>query len=444
MKKPINKILTLLFGKNLQCGVIILFATFFSSTAFALPRIQTWLTKSGVPVYFIQTHSTPMLLASLLFNAGSAYDGSNSGLAALTNALFGLGTDKLSEQEIADQFANVGANFNQISGRNFAVLSLRCLSSQKSLDTVVPLFNQVLTQLNFSAASFSRARQQLQASIKSEQQDPGEVANKTFYKALYGMAPYAQPVLGSLDSVKTLTKHEVLNFYHHYYTGHNATVLLVGDITKIQAYSIAAQLVKGLPGGKRYRLESNAQPAKPKIIKVKFPSNQATVLLGNLSAPLHSSDHYALVVGNYILGGSGLTSLLVKQVRERYGLSYAVSSGFDSVFGLRPFVISFQTKLSSTQQAIDVAQHTLMSFLQKGPSQAELQATKNYLIGSFLLGLDSNAKLMNVLTSMVQFHYPLDYLQNYRQRIAAVTTADVKAAMNKYINPRQLVTVIVG
>lgn len=437
-----NKLLSLF---NRKTSVALLLGSFCLSTAVAMPTIQTWRTKTGTPVYLIQTNSVPMLLVELLFNAGSAYDQTNHGLASLTNSLFGLGTTKLSEQDIANGFAEQGADFSMDVGKSFATLNLRCLSSPASLAKVVPLFHQVITQLKFSDDSFQRVKSQLLAGIKSQQQDPGEVAKQAFFKALYGGSPYAHPTAGTLTSVNALTKKQALNFYHNYYTQRNLSVLLVGDVDRTKAMVLAQHLTSGLPIGKSHHLAIKAKPAKkPRVVKVNFPTNQAAVRLGMLSAPVRSPEQYALTIGNQILGGSGLTSLLAQQVRERYSLSYAVGSLFIPAFGLQPFMVGLQTKTASVQKAIHVAKQTMARFLSQGPSKQALKEAKDYLIGSFPLGLDSNAKLMSVLTYLVQFHYPLNYLKTYRQHIAAVTVSQVKSAMNHYLSVNKLVTVVVS
>lgn len=425
--------------------VVAALSCFYISAAVAMPTIQTWQTKSKTPVYFIQTKSVPMLLVELLFNAGSAYDQSHYGLASLTNSLFGLGTAQLSEQAIANGFSDQGADFDMDIGRNFATLDLRCLSSSDSLAKVVPLFHQVVTQLQFSKASFQRVKNQLLAGIKSQQQDPGEVANQAFYKALYGSSAYSHPVAGTLSVVKSISVDQALRFYHDYYTQRNLRILLVGDISRAKAAALALKLESGLPLGQRHHLAINARASKhARLVNINFPTNQAAIRIGMLSAPLRSPEQYALIVGNQVVGGSGLTSLLAQQVRERYGLSYSVGSLFIPAFGLQPFMIGLQTKTASVQKAINVAQKTLADFLRQGPTPLELRDAKNYLIGSFPIGLDSNAKLMTVLSFMVQFNYPLNYLQTYREKIAAVTAGEVKSAMNRYLNAKQLVTVVVS
>jgi zinc protease len=168
------------------------------------------------------------------------------------------------------------------------------------------------------------------------------------------------------------------------------------------------------------------------------------VLIGQPGYPRRDPDHFALTLGNYVLGGGGFVSRLTEQVREKRGLAYSVYSGFSPGLAAGAFTIGFQTRPDQADEAVKVARSVLEKFVAEGPTAAELQAAKDNLIGGFPLLLDSNRKLVGNVANIAWNELPLDYLDTWTARMNAVTVADVKAAFQRKLQPDRMVTVMVG
>jgi zinc protease len=194
------------------------------------------------------------------------------------------------------------------------------------------------------------------------------------------------------------------------------------------------------------------QPAVPEVQplaapvqqNIAFASAQAHVLMGQPGFARSDPDFLALLVGNHILGGGGFVSRLTEEVREKRGLSYSVYSGFNPGLHAGAFVISLQTRPDQAAQAVQVAREVLTRFVAQGPTPAELRAAKDNLIGGFALRIDSNRKLLGNVVNIATNGLPLDYLEHWRQRVEAVTVADIRAAMQRKLQPERMVTVTVG
>ncbi len=158
----------------------------------------------------------------------------------------------------------------------------------------------------------------------------------------------------------------------------------------------------------------------------------------------HDPDYFPLIVGNYVLGGGGFVSRLMQQVREQRGLSYGVSSYFNPMAQAGPFQIGLQTKQEQAEQALQVVRDTVAGYLRDGPTETELQAAKDNLIGGFSLRIDSNRKILGNIAAIGFYDLPLDYLDTWTAQVAKVTTAQIKAAFNRKIQLDKLSTVIVG
>jgi zinc protease len=155
-------------------------------------------------------------------------------------------------------------------------------------------------------------------------------------------------------------------------------------------------------------------------------------------------DFFALLVGNHILGGGGFTSRLTQEVREKRGLSYSVYSYFSPGLHAGAFAIGLQTRPDQAAQAVQVSKDVLAKFVKDGPTKEELQAAKDNLIGGFALRIDSNRKLLDNVANIAWVNLPLDYLDNWTQRIDKISTTDIQAALQRKLQPEKMVTVVVG
>ena len=425
----------------------ILILAFVSASAFAekpMVKIQHWKTQNGVPVYFVQAKEIPMLDLSVIFDAGSSRDGNFSGVANFTSGMLNEGTKTLNANQIAEQFDDVGANFGSSAGRDMANVSLRSLTAGKYLQPALTTFANVLSGSNFPEKAFERVKKQILVGLQRQQQQPGSIASKAFYKALYGNQPYGHPVSGSTDSVNKITRGDLENFYKQYYVAHNAIVVMVGNLSKSQAEVIAQQVVAGLPEGQKASPLPLAKANTGEVEHISFPSEQTHVAIGQVGINRKNPDYFPLLVGNYILGGGSLVSRLFNQVRDKQGLAYSVYSNFSRLRERGPFVIRLQTRNAKAENAIEITQQVVGNFITKGPTAKELDAAKKNIIGSFPLGIASNASIMGNVANIAYYHLPLDYLDTYVKKINAVTIKQIKLAFQKYLHPESFVIVTVG
>jgi zinc protease len=224
----------------------------------------------------------------------------------------------------------------------------------------------------------------------------------------------------------------------------------VGAINRSQADAMVTQLLAGLPADARAVCPALPQVAEVAPLtraseqRIAFDSAQAHVLLGQPGYKRNDPDFFALLVGNYILGGGGFVSRLTNEVREKRGLSYSVQSYFSPGLHAGAFTIGLQTRPDQADQALKVSRDVLAGFVADGPTEAELQAAKDNLIGGFALRLDSNRKLLDNVANIAWNELPLDYLDRWTQHVQSITVADIKAAFQRKLQPGKMVTVVLG
>lgn len=408
-------------------------------------KLQHWKTTTGVPVTFVQTASPNMIDLEIVFHAGSAYDGEKEGLALLTGSLLDEGTSHLSTDEIAQKFDDVGAIYHVDVNRDMAVVGLRSLSDVSFFTPALQNFIQVLTAPSFPQDAFDRVKNQMLIGLEQELQSPTDIAKKNFYRSLYGQQPYGHTVTGSTESVSKLSREDVQQFYAKYFTAKNALLTMVGNMSLEQAKLVSEQVTKNLAMGAAIEPLSPAKANTLPVTKnVNFPSQQTTVLLGDLGITPQAPEYFPLQVGNYILGGGALVSRLFDQVREKHGLVYGINSHFVPLQGKGPFVIFLQTRNDEAQKAITMTQELLKDFIKTGPTEAELSTAKKNIIGGFPLAFDSNSDIIEQITYLSFYNLPDNYFDSYRDNIAAVTKEQIIDAFQKQLNLDALVLVTVG
>jgi len=430
---------------HLLSFMLITWFTAFCNLTQAAAKIEHWQTPQGSRVYYVHTEGLPMVDIQVAFDAGSARDGSQFGLSALTSALLDTGAGQWNADEIAQRFESVGAQFGAGISSDMASVSLRTLTDKPLFDKALETVQVILAKPSFNEADFQREKSRTLAGLKQQEESPADLAGIAFYKALYGDHPYGHPSSGLIPTVSVLTVSDLRSFYQKYYVAANAMVVIVGDLTRQQAEQTAEKLVGGLPVGQKPEpLPEVLMPVKAGMQHIEFPSSQTHVLVGMPGSYRKDPDYFTLYVGNHILGGGALVSKLFDEVREKRGLAYSASSSFAPMFRSGPFAISLQTRNDQTGQALDVVNKTLADFIAKGPTEAELVAAKKNITGGFAMRFDTNKKLASYVSMIGFYEMPLDYLDTFEQNVDKVTAASVKDAFKRRIDPQLMQTITVG
>jgi zinc protease len=414
-----------------------------AQAALAGVKIEHWTSPSGARVYFVEARALPILDVQVDFAAGSMFDPPGKmGTAALTRATLGLGAGKLDETAIAEQLADIGANLGGGADTDRASIALRTLSAADKREPALDLLRTVLHAPRFDAAIFEREKARTIAGLKEALTQPAAIGGKAFWAALYPDHPYGRQA--SPESVAALTRDDLSAFHARYYTPANASITLVGDLSRGEAERVAESIARGLPRGAAAVLPAAPAPAPGSTVKLAHPASQAHILIGLPTIERGNPDFFPLLVGNYTLGGGGFVSRLMKEVRDKRGYAYSVYSYFSPLRQTGPFQIGLQTKRSQAADAIKVAREVLEDFVREGPTAEELAAAQANLTGSFPLRLDSNKKILDNVAVIAFYGLPLDYLDHFQDKVRAVTAEQVKAAFARRVRPTDLITVTVA
>jgi zinc protease len=421
----------------------------FLIAAFATPAAALEIKRSVLPdgavLLVSEQHQLPMVTVTIAFDAGARRDPEGkAGLASLTASSLTLGTKELSATQFNQKVDFMGSSISVGAGTDYAQASFTSL--KKYEDTTLGLLAAALTEPALSDAEITRKRDERLAGIKAQEEQPDYVAGVTFHKALYGNAPYGHPAQGTSESVAKLTPADVRDFYHAHYKVGSAVIAVVGDVN---ADEVRARLEKALDALKG-TVPAQAEPPAPSVTSGIHPTLvdrsvvQATIILGSGGIARSNPDYYRLQVMNYILGGGGFASRLMKIVRSKNGLAYGISSGFDAGKFPGSFAVDTQTKNKSSNEALQLIVEQLRDIQDHPVSDAELASAKKYLIGSFPLKLDRQSSIASFILQVELYSLGIDYADRYPKLIGAVTKDDIQRVAKEYLHPDALVLVAVA
>ena len=428
--------------------------------AMAAIPVQHWTQPSGAGVFLVESPTIPMVDVQIDFDAGGRRDPadkaglarvaagmSSKGITAANPASGGPYDIALDENQLGEAWADLGAGFGAGASSDRMSFSLRSLSYPDLLPKAVQLAARQLGEPAFPDAVWQRERQRIAASIREANTRPATVAGRAFGPAVYGDHPYGYDM--TEESLQRISVQDMMQMYRRLIQPCRAKVSIVGAVTRAQADALVTALLSRLPSG-----TAGCEPlppvaevpplAEPVVREIQFASAQAHILIGQPGYKRKDPDYFAMMLGNYILGGGGFVSRLSQEVREKRGLSYSVYSYFSPGLHTGAFTLGLQTRPDQATQAIQVSRDVVARFVAEGPTEGELKAAKDNLIGGFPLLIDSNRKLLDNIASIAWNGLPLDYLDTWTRQVDRVTVADVKAAFARKLQPQRMVTVIVG
>lgn len=419
--------------------------------AIAAPRanaleIKRMRLADGAILLVSEEHQLPMVTVSIAFDAGGRRDPKGkAGLAVLTASCMNQGTKTIPAAEFNQKADFMGSSVGVSAGRDYAVASMTSLKKYEK--QTLALLAGILTGPGLRTADIERKRAQQIANIKSNQEQPDYVADVDFIKTLFGAGtPYGHPQIGTAKSVAKLTPADVREFYREHYKTGGAVIAVVGDVSAENVKALLEHDLAGLSGSVAPQAPP-PPPEAPRGLQAKLIDRnvrQANIIMGFGGIARANPDYYKIQVMNYILGGGGFASRLMKVVRTQHGLAYSIGSLFDARKFPGPFAVVLQTKNRSSNEAIKLVLEQLHEMRRSEVSPTEIASAKKYLIGSFPIKLDRQSAIAGFLLGIQLDHLGLNYADNYPKLIGAVTRQDVLQVARKYLHPDSILLVAVA
>ncbi len=418
-----------------------------ASRPLKLPTVTETTTSSGLQVLAAERGPLPLVAMRLVMRAGSTTDPKDKhGLADFTARLLRRGTARMSADELDEAIEFVGASLAAAVHED--VMSVYVTTPAEHLPEMLSVLAQLVREPSFPEKEVEQARERALAQFANDLDDPGTIADRAFTRALWGDHPYGHDVGGSASHVRTFTREDVVRFHRERMGPRGALLTVVGAV---KPQRVAAEAEKAFAGwGHKDQAEPATVPPLEhvsqagRVVLVDKPDQtQSQVRIGGPGYRIGHPDYFAATAMNIALGG-GFTSRLVNAVRVERGLSYGVSSYFDSLSAGGTFAISTFTKTQSTREIIDVALGEVAQVRERGITPRELLTAQTYLAGLYPLRTETNESVASILADIRIHGLGDDWVELFRDRLRAVTPKQVKAVAAKYLFPQAPAIVVLG
>jgi zinc protease len=386
----------------------------------------------------------PLIAMQFGVPGGAAQDQpGKEGTAYFVSGMLDEGAGDIKSEAFQERLEELAVDFSFDASRDAFTGGVKTLSRNK--DEAFSLLKLALTAPRMDQDAVDRVREQIVSSIKIDDEDPEKVSSSAWFKMVFQGHPYANPVKGTLDSVRSLTPADLKNFVRSTFSREHLSVSVVGDISADELKNVLDTVFGELPEKAQLRTVPEAEwqaKASSTVIPLALP--QSVVTFGQQGLKRKDPDFMAAYILNYIIGGGGFSSTLMQEVREKRGLAYSVYTYLYPLDRAGILLGGVATKNEAVSQSISVIQEELSRIAANGPSAEELDNAKNYLTGSYALRFDSSTKIANTLLWIQIEDLGIDYIDKRNAMVDAVTLEDVKRVAAKLIKPGNLIITVVG
>ena len=410
-------------------------------TPFEFPKMGTRRLANGLLVVVVENHSLPLVAVRAVTVADSLDDPiGKEGLFALISGMLSEGTTTRTGDEIANAIAALG---NAVSPSRFTTIPSNFAPS-------LELMADMLMHPTFPDSALARVKTSLAAAKLRDLQIPATIPNRVFLSHLYGPShQIARAVSATQASIASITRAEVQRYYQAYYQPVRTTLVIVGDVRPADAFALALKNFGSWRTPAEVPLLAiPAHTVSPTTIYLidRPGAQQSYVFVGGLG-PARSSNDFAALEAMAPILGSSVSSRLLDNLRERHGFVYA-GTPFAVVWRRDPFPSLLGGSAAVASAKIDSALIAwlgeLRGMAERPPTPDEMRLARGWLVDALPAQIETNDLIANRVMSMLQTRAPLDFYNSYGRRIESVTSAEISAAAEKYIDPSHLVIVVAG
>jgi len=424
--------------------IALTFCFFLASLpAHAASEIEEFTTPGGIEVWLVNEPSIPIVALEVSFKGGTSLDlPGKEGAVNLMTGLLEEGAGDLDATQFLEATEELAASYSYRSFRD--TVSIEAEMLKENVDEAIDLLRLALNEPNFEQKAFDRVKAQVTSSLSQDKTDPDEIASAKLRELSFPGHPYGTRDEGSLETVGALTRDDVITAHRNTLVTSRMYVGVVGDITADELGPLVDRLLGDLPADGPPLPEPVEMAIGGGTTIIDLATPQSVALFGHKGIAREDPDFFAAFLLNEILGGSGVESRLMREVREKRGLTYGVYTylaPFDHATQMMGSVASANDRIAD---AIKVIQDEWRLAAEMGISEAELNDAKLYVTGAYPLRFDSNVKIAGILVGLQLTGLPSDYIKTRNEKMLAVTLEEVNAMAKRLLQPDALRFVVVG
>jgi predicted Zn-dependent peptidase len=379
--------------------------------------------------------------ACVIINAGSRdEDQAKDGLAHFIEHLLFKQTENRTTNQILNRLELVGADLNAYTTKEYTCVHASFLKPhlERSLD----LFEDILFHSVFPEEEMNKEKEVILDEISSYQDQPDEAINDDFEDLLFEGHPLGRNILGTPESVKGFKKKDIQLFMKSNYRTDEIIIGIFGDYDFKTVIRISEKLYGKVPANLTERVRQKIATYTPKHIVFSKPINQAHCVIGNRSYSFHHKHRTAFLLLNNLLGGTGMSSRLNLEIREKYGIAYTIESNYTPMSDSGIFSIYFGTDTEKTEKAIKLLEKELKKLRDQKLGPVQLQQAKHKFIGQIALGEENRMGLIISMSKSLLDFNRVDSLEEVFAKINQVTATQLLEIANEMFEPTQLSSLI--
>ncbi|HIK54805.1 MAG TPA: insulinase family protein [Synechococcales cyanobacterium M55_K2018_004] len=402
------------------------------STLSSSLTVQRQVLSNGIVVLTTENYAADIIAARIFLRVGGRYETpQQAGIAHLLTSVLTKGTERLSSMEIAERVESVGASLSTDASPDYCLLSLKTVS--QDFAEMLALGAELLRSPSFPESEIELERRLTIQGIRSSQEQPFAIAQKQLRQAMYGNHPYAMSSLGTEETVAQLSRDDLVQFHRTYFRPDNVVISVTGHISPEDAIALVEETFGDwlAPAELLPILKLPPITTTPQTLKQAQETQQAIVMLGYLTPAVQHADYMPLkLLATYL--GSGLSSRLFVELREKQGLAYEVSAFYPTRLDPAQFVAYMGTAPGNVAIALNGLRYELDRLATHRLSEDELQAAKNKLLGQYALGKQTNAQIAQIYGWYETLGLGIDFDQRFQQEISAVTAETAQIVAQRY------------
>ncbi len=410
------------------------------------PAFETRILANGLRVIVSPVPAYPVVTMLAVVEAGATRDPRDAeGLAQMTTRALAEGTRTMNALQLAERLETLGTTLDTGADWDSAIVQLTSLATR--VEDAFAVLAEVLRFPAFPESELERLRAERLADLAQLRAEPRGLADVFFSRLLYhAESRFARLAGGDEASTQRTTRDRVVAYHGEFYRPNSTALMIVGDISVDEAVRHASRYLGDWAGTAPDVTEPLDVPrfTEPRVhIIHKADAPQSELRVGHVAVPRLHEDYFPLVVMNAILGGL-FSSRLNLNLREVHAYTYGAHSAFDWRRAASPFEVSTAVETAVSADALREIQLEFARIRESEVSEAELSLATDYLVGVFPIRFETTAEVAGGLANVEIFRLPTNYFDNYRERVRAVTAADVLRVAQRHLDPTRLQVVVVG
>lgn len=409
-----------------------------------IPKPYETTLPNGLQVVVVEDPRLPLVNYRLAFRTGDANDPTDTpGLMDMVTGLLNEGTQRRTSKQIADEVARFGATLTAGSNPDYTTVSASALSMYRN--EILDLLADVALNPTFPDSEVKLAQQNALQGLKQQRSQAGFLANERMAHVLFGQHPYSI-ISATPESINAMSREKLLAFHRAMFVPNNAVLVVVGDVRRDELMQRVSDLFGKWAKGQAQERQFPSPPTRTEraLYIVDRPgSAQSNIIIANMAINRTSNDYFPMLLMNVVLGANA-SSRLFMNLREAKGYTYGAYSSLDALRLAGAFRETAEVRTPVTGPSLKEFFYELGRIRDEVVPEKEIRDAKSFLTGVFPLQIETQEGLINRLVQIKMYGLPADYLQTYRDRINAVTAADIQRVARQYIQPDKVAMVIVG